>query len=442
MQPSVQDRLFDNVDTFVSSYLDIWRHLYTQVYTPTAQKIQESLAIFLQKYGLLSQYLDQQHQILYAELPAESPYTLLFYLTFPSSHSHDRLHVSQLALPLAAELAAIHTYQYTLGSLPLTVKWLLVEQDAVGEAKLEQALTTHKTLLQANSCIMYTTKREIQSQSHVPELILGSRGLLRVDLMARTSQRSTPSHYGAIIPNAAWQLIWALSTLKDAREDILIQGFYDDLFAPEDAILDALASLPDTSQEQAQYWGLPQLQLGLQGRQQYYAYFLTPTCTIYDMKTISNPESEQDSYTKNAFGLENLALIPSMATAQLDFYLVPAQNPYDIFTKLQHHISDISPTLQAQLVAARQPAITSTHDHLVQNLQRAIKDVYQRTPALIPLTTALLSFGTFRTQLSLPTVGLALPEYVDENDGERFAHQLIQLVKLHALLLANEKIDS
>jgi hypothetical protein len=39
---------------------------------------------------------------------------------------------------------------------------------------------------------------------------------------------------GSIFPNAAWRLVWALSTLKDQNEHIRLPGHYDTVKPPSE----------------------------------------------------------------------------------------------------------------------------------------------------------------------------------------------------------------
>jgi acetylornithine deacetylase/succinyl-diaminopimelate desuccinylase-like protein len=444
MQPSVQQILFQGVDTHLSSYMDNWRHLSTQFYTPTAHNIQESIVFLLQAYGLKTQYLDQHQKVIYAELVSGSSYTLLLHINYTAkSLTSGNL---QSILPLVASLAAVHTYQNTLGPLPLNIKWLLVEQNTNQQTDLRRIVTNCHLLLQADNCLMYTTKREISKDGHIPELILGTKGLLCVELCTKTTEKTIASHYGAIAPNPAWQLIWALNSLKDSREDILIEGFYDNLVPPDDKVLASLATIPDTAQAQAQKWGLNQLLLGLHGTQQHYAYYLTPTCTVNSIQ--SKPiHTSADALHTETTGMDQ-SQIPTGATAQLSFYLVPAQDPHDIFTKLQSHLDlTCGPGIKASLLAARHPAVTSLQEPIVRHLQQSITTIYQHTPTIIPLTAELATFELFHTQLSIPTIGITLPATTQTPpiahpssthamDTDQSIQLLTQQIQQHALLFS------
>ncbi|HLZ59107.1 MAG TPA: peptidase dimerization domain-containing protein [Ktedonosporobacter sp.] len=167
-------------------------------------------------------------------------------------------------------------------------------------------------------------------EDDMPIQALGKKGLLRVELEVQTSPHEISSAHGGIVPNAAWRLLWALGSLKSPQEEILIEGFYDTLTFPEDETVEFLRTLPDSAPRLAQQWGLPQLLLELQGFQLYYVWLLTPTCTITGIQS--------GTLREEPGGLDAHRTIPGRARAQVDFQLVPGQEPHDIFAKLQRHL--------------------------------------------------------------------------------------------------------
>jgi acetylornithine deacetylase/succinyl-diaminopimelate desuccinylase-like protein len=416
---SVQQTLFQAIDDRLLSYLNDWRAFYTSIYTSQEQKIQEAFLILLHQYGWNTHILDHDQHIIYSESTNNAPYTLLLSLQYSPASS--QLRDWQLLLPFFSHLVALQLYKTHFGPLPMNIKWLLIMEERSSNTTLERMISEQSSLLKADSCILYTTKHEISKEIGLPELTLGIKGHLSADIFIKTASEAIPIHYGSIAPNAVWQLIWALNSLKDAREDILVDGFYDAIRPVEDEAVEALRHLPDTASLLAQAWGTRQLLLELRGVQQHYAHFLTPTCSITQMSSNNNPE-----------------FIPSTAKAQLDFRLVPDQNPYEIFTKLQEHFlaQSIYP-IQLQLLSASYPAYTSAKDPLIQHLLYSIQTIYKQPPTIIPLSTELNPHDMFlRTRLKLPTIRVAMPEPPDVNTPAEQAY-LAQSIRLQALFLAH-----
>ena len=417
--PSIQQTLFQAIDDRLLSYLNDWRTLYTSIYTSQEQKIQEAFLILLHQYGWNTHILDHDHHIIYGEAANDAPYTLLLSLQYKREFSQQG--GWQLLLTFFSHLVALQIYKTRFGSVPMNIKWLLVMEETSSHITLERMVSEQSSLLKADSCILYTTKREISKGIGLPELTLGIKGHLSTDIAIQTATTAIPSDYGSIAPNAAWQLIWALHSLKDDREDILLDGFYDAILPVEDETVEALGQLPDTAAVWAQAWGVEHLLLNLQGVQQHYAQFLTPTCSITHISSDNAVET-----------------IPGMATAHLDFRLVPQQNPYEIFTQLQQHLQAQSTyPMQIQLRSASYPIYTSEKDALVQHLQHSMKAIYNQHPTMIPLSSELNPYDVFlRTRLAVPTIRVAMPEAPNIETLEEQMY-LAQSIKLQALFLAD-----
>ncbi|GCE03784.1 hypothetical protein [Dictyobacter aurantiacus] len=412
--------LLQALDEQFPLYLHDWQSISTQIYTSPALKIQDIWLSLLRHHGFFVQYLDPRQQTLYGEYMVEAPQTLLFYIKYTPSMA-----MQQVAFPLLTHLAAIRAYTSERGPFPLNIKWLIDGQDDVSTITLAQLFTRHRSLLQADNCILYTTKHETGKEVIQSELLLGVKGHLQAEVSLRTAAHSIPTAYGAIAPDAAWQLIWSLGALKDAREDILLEGFYDDLQAPEDEVIASIAQLPDTSTELKQAWGTEHLLMDIQGVRQHYAYWLTPTCTI---TLLTSPSDPQIAVTGDR------DLLPAQAHARLDFQLVPAQDPYKIFTHLQHHFAThTSYPVQCRLLSASRPITISAREPLVQRWQQAIDGAAPQPSLLLPLASDLYGYALISDQLACPTMGIALPILSDAALEEQLRVQM----KQHVLFLTS-----
>jgi acetylornithine deacetylase/succinyl-diaminopimelate desuccinylase-like protein len=218
-----------------------------------------------------------------------------------------------------------------------------------------------------------------------------------------------------------------LSSLKDEREDIHIEGFYDQLVVPEDELLVSLPTLPETATAAKD---IDQLIAGLHGTQQHYAYFLTPTCSItmlqspYTTSMISEPPAQ--------------AILPTEAKAQLDFRLVPAQDPYDIFNKLQRHLQQHGhKQIQTRLLTACAPAAPSVNEPLLAIARQAFQTTYNADPVIFPLGALIPSFIPLRQHLALPTIAITPPYSHPYEPPIGAAAEFARFAKGIALILAN-----
>lgn len=470
MISSMQKSLFESVDTHLSSYLNDWLTFSTQRYTLPEQNIQDirtSITHSLYTYGLSPRFLDPAQTILYAASPYPAPYTLLLSLQLPSLPMKPEQQEASM-LPLFASIAAYrHLQQFfhpqnqtnsqppSTSIAPIAIKWLITltpshTLNATGTSEqaslvtVERIIQEQHSLLKADGCLLFTPRSELDIFTStmedpletLPQLILGSRGRLQVELVTHTTTRQLPTHYGTIVPDAAWQLLWALNSIKGAGEDVLIDGFYDQLKAPEDELLSALATLAGRTHIAEQDCGVAHLIAGLHGVQQLYAYFLTPSCSVTYLQSVPGMQPTQHGQGESR---EQTALA-GYARAQLDFHLVPEQDPETIFSSLQRHLSQQrDQSIEVHKITAHAPSVTSIGERLVELTRTAFQAAYSRLPILVPLGTNVPTFSLLRRELKLPTLAIALPWLTQAQDSTAQtmpAVHIEQLLKAFVLLFA------
>lgn len=395
MVPLVQEQLFRQIDISLSSYLEEWKNFYTEPFRQNQTQTLERIIAQLHCRGMMTQFLGKDHLLLYAQLRRDAPSTLLFY------HHYD-IHASdkQQWTSLIATLAALDAYQTVIGPLPINIKWLLDTGNEIDNSSMSCIIAEYHELLRADGCIWYTIS---QPGDIAGSLSLGTKGLLCVELNVQTASTNLHSMHGAIVPNAAWRLLWALNGLKSPYEEILIEGFYDGLISAQDDAIEQLHTTQTITPSLAQQLGREQFLLGLQGFQMRYAHLLTPTCTINGIISGNTMTSHSEATP--------LPIIPARARAQLDFHLVPDQDPQDIFAKLQHHLqSQGFHDIQSRMLYACQPAYTPFNHPFVQTVSHATTAAYARVPDILPMTVGNYPIAPFRQILNIPIV-LALMGY-------------------------------
>ena len=212
-------------------------------------------------------------------------------------------------------------YSKTIGTISRDIVWLVdIEEDHESDEDLTQWLASNRALLNVDSCLY---DMPYDATLPTPCLALGTKGLLRVEVGVETDSHNQHVLSGAILPDAAWRLIWALNSLKDAREEIHIEGFYDTLVPMEDDEIALLQNMVNDEAVLKQRLHVNEFLLHLHGFQLYYTYLLLPTSIITSIHSGST-----SSHT-----------LPSTARASLDIHLVPDQEPEDINEKLRKHLN-------------------------------------------------------------------------------------------------------
>src|SRR5205085_636280 len=111
------------------------------------------------------------------------------------------------------------------GHLPFHVKFLAEGEGEVGSPHLGVFVERNRELLQADACIWEEGGENEQGN---PSLYCGMRGIAYFELFVKTIAYDAHSGVGgSLLPNAAWRLVWALASLKDKNERILLPGHYD-----------------------------------------------------------------------------------------------------------------------------------------------------------------------------------------------------------------------
>lgn len=365
------------------------------------------------------------YPVVYGELKGESPYTLLFYNhydvqppeplelwtnpPFEPAVIENKLvarGTSDDKGDIVARLLAIKSFLNTKGSLPISIKFLIEGEEEVGSSHLGAFIDQNLQLLKADACYWEGGRVSWEDRA---EIIAGLKGIIGVELEAKGAVRDLHSSIGTIVPNPAWRLIWALASIKDADENILIEGFYDEVHPPTDAETTAIKALPSDESELKESLGIDRFLKGLTGVDLNMRSILQPACNINGLVS---------GYT----GEGSKTVLPCQAKAKLDFRLVPDQRPADIIIKLRSHL-DRSGFEDIILTAAEgeNPARTSLDDPFVKIVCDAAREVYGAEPILKPSMTGSGPMFPFTNSLGIPVASSGVsnpdsrPHAPDEN---------------------------
>jgi acetylornithine deacetylase/succinyl-diaminopimelate desuccinylase-like protein len=293
---------------------------------------------------------------------------------------------------LVARLAAIDALRATHGELPCRVTWLVEGEEEVGSNSLPDFVREHAGELACDGAIWEEGGIDAEGR---PTMSLGARGLLYVELRVSTLSRDGHSGSANLLPNAAWRLVWALATLKDQRERVLIRGFYDRVREPSPRQLELLAALPSHEEEYRRSFGIDQLLLDRTGRAVNGAPF-NPTCNIAGM-------------TAGYQGPGSKTIVPAAASAKIDFRLVPDQDPHEVCELLRRHLdvrgfADVT----IEVLGPERPGVVDPDARLVRLCAETAEEVYGTPALIVPLsggTTPMYLFTERGVPVVAPGVG-------------------------------------
>ena len=291
---------------------------------------------------------------------------------------------------LMARLQAIEAYRATVGELPLRIRVLFEGEEEIGSAHLAAFVAEHGDRLRADGCIWEAGYKDAAGR---PTISLGLKGIAYFELRVRGAKQDVHSSQATIIPNPAWRLVWALASLKDANDRITIDGLWDHVRAATPADVALLEKLPFDEAALKKIHGIDTFVRGLTGTPLKLKHFFEPTCTICGLASgYSGPGSK--------------TVLPAVASAKLDFRLVPDLDPELVARLLRAHLdrrgfSDIEITPMHGEKPSRWPADTAVAIAAIA----ACRATYGVEPVVYPLMVGSGPMSQVCDALGLPVVG-------------------------------------
>jgi len=377
------------------------------------------VADMLRARGFTAEIMDTEGApVVYGERKGKADKTLLFYNhydvqppeplelwespPFEPSLRNGKLYgrgVSDDKSHIVSRLHAIDAILASQGELPCNVKFIIEGEEETSSVHLHDFIRENTEKLKADACIW-----EFGGVDHreVPMQYLGLRGICYVELSVETAAIDVHSGLGgSILPNAAWRLVWALSTLKGPDERIRIPGFYEGIVAPTERDRELMEALPDVADEYKQRYGVKEFIKGLKGGTELkMEEVFTPTCTICGL-------------TSGYQGPGSKTVQPAFASAKVDFRLVLGQMPEDILEKLRAHLdAEGFSDVQVKYLGGEPAARTDPDDSFVRTVVKAAEEVYEFPMAMVPMIGGSGPSYPFVHDLGLPvaTAGLGYPD--------------------------------
>lgn len=403
----------ENRDTYVAWLQELCRQPSVAAQDRGMQETAALVERFLGETGAATEQVPTSgYPVVYGHIDTGRPYTLSFYNHY-DVQPEDPLD-EWLSPPFGAEIrdgrifargvadnkgnlmarvAAVHAYRQVRGELPVNVKFLFEGEEEIGSPHLQEFVDTHPDKVRADACLWEAGYKDVNGRVQVS---LGVKGMLYVHLRVRAANTDTHSAYAAVMPSAAWRLVWALATLKDQEERVLIPGFYDAVAEPdpsERALLDRM------TYDEAAVLGqldLPSFVNGVTGTELKERLIFHPTCNICGITTgYQGPGSK--------------TVLPAQASAKLDFRLVPDQDPDEILRQLRAHLDAHGFTdVIIERGHGTRAAKTPVDDPLVTTVLEGVPAIYgheaivhRMTPGTGPMYTLCQSQGIPSVQVGV-----------------------------------------
>ncbi|GAA3748998.1 M20/M25/M40 family metallo-hydrolase [Leifsonia bigeumensis] len=305
-----------------------------------------------------------------------------------------------------AQLWAIRAFLAARGELPVNVKVLIEGEEEVGSPHLAELVRAHRELLHADVAI---TSDGPVHRSGTPQLVLGTRGQLGIELRARGANQDAHSgSLGGLLPDPAADLVRALSSLWDRSGRVAVAGFYDAVRPPTEAERENLARLPLNLRDHLDAYGIAELPPPL-GPNYYERLMLQPTLTITGLTS---------GYT----GPGMKTVIASEAAARIDMRLVPDQDPDELFALLREHFARNGRSVETVRLSSVPPSRTSADDPVIPLIAGAVSQAVGQEPFVVPSLGGSLPNFAFTDILAIPSVLVpyANPDQSNHAENENF----------------------
>ena len=285
-----------------------------------------------------------------------------------------------------AQILALESLLACRGQLPCNVVVLLEGEEEIGSPQMPAFVREHRDELQADLVISADGPVHESGRSC---MLFGVRGIISFELRARGANRDLHSgNWGGVAPNPLWTLVHLLSTMKNPRGEITIDGFYDNVLPPTELEREALANLPADVARIKRDLGVQEFDAP---RERPYADRLSlwPTFTLNGL---------HGGYA----GPKSKTVLPHEAFAKCDMRLVAAQTTEEIFAKVEAHVRRHAPDVEFIRHGGMDPSKTPLDSPFTAPIRQGIAAAQGEEPLLIPAMGGSLPDYVFTKVLGVP----------------------------------------
>jgi acetylornithine deacetylase/succinyl-diaminopimelate desuccinylase-like protein len=297
---------------------------------------------------------------------------------------------------LAVRLAVIHALREDDGELPVRVRWIVEGEEEIGSTNFDEIVRRNVALLRADAALWEGGGARLPDGR--PEVGLGFKGALGIRLDVRTLATDAHSSLEPVAPGAAWRLVQALASIRDRDGNVRIRGFYDSVLPATEEERQAIAAASfSEEQELRETLGLEEFLDGLSGPELWERASFRPTSNLAGISSgYSGP------------GIKTV--LPAVASAWMDFRLVPDQTPEEILELLRAHLDrEGFGDVQVTPIVTARPAKTPLDHPFVRRVVDVAEAVSGETASITPLAPPTLPIvASLHEHLALP--GLAAPD--------------------------------
>ncbi len=290
---------------------------------------------------------------------------------------------------LLARIQAVETWLATQGPLPIRIKFIYEGEEEIGSVHLAHWVHEHRELLSADGLLWEGSTYDEAGRYQIAE---GCKGIAYFELHTSGPSYDLHSSLAPIVPNPAWRLVQALSTLKDAHDNITLDGIHDYIRPMPEEVLAQIDAIPFEAEKMRENFGLSRWLNDIDNHTARRRWMLEPTITICGLYS---GYIEQGAKT----------IVPAKAMAKIDCRLVPDLTPEIMQKLLRQHLDKRGFTdVEIVMLAGEAPAMQAQDSLLRQATYRAYQQVLAQQPILVPWFTGSGPMYPLSVELGIPVV--------------------------------------
>lgn len=389
MLESVRDSVTREQDDIVSDLRKLVKHPSISAQSVGIEECASALNEIMRDSGISSNIIKliDGNPIVYGEVKSSSKKTLLLYChydvqpveplddwkynPFSGVVADNKVHGRGAADSkgnVIALIKAAKAFLDTAGEPPVNLKFLIEGEEEISSINLPDFVKKNKPMLKANASLCFDSSL---NPAGTASIYAGLKGLLYLELRCKTASTDMHSGLAPIVPNPAWRLVTALSSIKN-EEKITVDGWYNDVKVPSKEDLKLVQELDYDEKMIKKEYGVKEILGNVTGKEALKKLLFEPTCNIAGIES---------GYTSAG----SKTVLPNEAFVKLDFRLVYDQNTDDLLKKLRTHLGKRGFTdMTIYKLGTVEPSKTDTSANIVKAASIAAEKVYKKKPALFP----------------------------------------------------------
>ena len=293
-----------------------------------------------------------------------------------------------------SRVCAVDAYKKVYGELPVNIKFITEGEEEVGSVHLDEFRIKYPEKLATNGIVWEGGSKDINRGPL--QITLGFKGLCYIELRCRGAKKDLHSMNAAVVVNPAWRLIWALSTMKNEKDVITIDGFYDDVIKPTKEDMHYLDCFNYDEERIKNSVGINSFINDLKGIDLKEKYLYQSTCNIAGFES---------GYT----GEGAKTVLPSYAFCKIDLRLVEGQDAEKTVELIRKHLDKRGFTdIEVIMLSGKNSYRTDANSAIVKASLESAEEIYEMKPSVYRNDPGTTSMGTFCGPTGIPAVSFGI----------------------------------